>query len=605
MPMKPILLVAFLILLVSCPNRQETYPTEVEQAIHLFYLENHNDEVLQLTSNANTNSDISFENKTILNLLRAASFCENGMTDSARQIITSIDTQKISKDEQLLFWYNSIKGLWLFRTNQYPEAFTILSSVIDNGYDERAKALSLRLLARIHYAMGDANKASEWLAQSTEMFTKLGLDKSVAINHKMIGRYFASKKNLNEAEKHFKVAEKGLLQSGDSIEIFYIYINLLDVKLQLSQIEAAKVYALKCADYLTKDNDYQAIAILNNNRGEIEYLLHNYETSRNYYKKTLDLPIGFTSCHLRQGYAHLGISKSYAEENNLKEALQYANKAKTIAEDGNFQQLKLQTLKQLSLLHKESGDYRMADSYTQEIVQQLEQTESANERNIETIYNSTIKLIKLESEAKKIENDRRFYLFLIIGVIIFTFFLLIYTINTLQLHSSRNSALKALVEKNLQIINEERKLNEVLHQQINTKKMSRKTSDEDKDLELFNELTVWIQTERHYTRKDLTTEIVARELGTNRDYLARAMSRQNTRINELINKYRIEEAIKILSNKCDKRSNYTLPSISLEVGFNSVSVFFDAFKKQTGMSPAQFRNTACIDEKTENHLTDS
>ncbi|MBV5343879.1 helix-turn-helix domain-containing protein [bacterium] len=176
----------------------------------------------------------------------------------------------------------------------------------------------------------------------------------------------------------------------------------------------------------------------------------------------------------------------------------------------------------------------------------------------------------------------------------------IYSISTYRLLRSRNQVLKALVKKNLQLIDDERKLNEALHIQLSTKKLIRKSTDDEKNLLLYNELTDWLLQGKQYMRKDLTAEIVARELSTNRDYLSRAVSSQQLHFNELINKYRIEEAVKILSNKCDKRNNYNLSIISSDVGFKTMSVFIEAFRKQTGMNPAQFRTTACSDEKVEN-----
>jgi len=153
--------------------------------------------------------------------------------------------------------------------------------------------------------------------------------------------------------------------------------------------------------------------------------------------------------------------------------------------------------------------------------------------------------------------------------------------------------LKALVKKNLQQIADERKQNEQLQHQLNAKKSTRKATDEDKDFMLYNELNNWLLREKQYLRKDLTAEMVARELNTNRDYLSRAISSQQTQFNELINKYRIEEAMQILGNKCDKRNKYNINVIASDVGFKSMSVFIEAFRKQTAMNPAQFRATAC------------
>lgn len=57
--------------------------------------------------------------------------------------------------------------------------------------------------------------------------------------------------------------------------------------------------------------------------------------------------------------------------------------------------------------------------------------------------------------------------------------------------------------------------------------------------------------------------------------------------NSFLNRYRVDEAIALM--KEDKKRS--LLSIAFAVGFNSKSVFYDAFIKQTGMSPARYRKT--------------
>jgi AraC-like DNA-binding protein len=54
---------------------------------------------------------------------------------------------------------------------------------------------------------------------------------------------------------------------------------------------------------------------------------------------------------------------------------------------------------------------------------------------------------------------------------------------------------------------------------------------------------------------------------------------------EFINNYRIKEAKEIL--KTDKEQ--TISDVFLAVGFNSKSVFNTFFKKNTGMTPSEFR----------------
>lgn len=54
---------------------------------------------------------------------------------------------------------------------------------------------------------------------------------------------------------------------------------------------------------------------------------------------------------------------------------------------------------------------------------------------------------------------------------------------------------------------------------------------------------------------------------------------------QLLNRYRIEEAKKLILQKKEQ----TVLSIAYEVGFNSKSSFNDAFKKETGLTPTEFR----------------
>ena len=56
--------------------------------------------------------------------------------------------------------------------------------------------------------------------------------------------------------------------------------------------------------------------------------------------------------------------------------------------------------------------------------------------------------------------------------------------------------------------------------------------------------------------------------------------------NDYLNKYRIDYAIKLLSSP--EQHKFTTEAIALKAGFNSRSPFYNAFKKQTGLTPRQF-----------------
>uniref|UniRef100_UPI0030F3F69A helix-turn-helix domain-containing protein n=1 Tax=Paraglaciecola sp. TaxID=1920173 RepID=UPI0030F3F69A len=58
---------------------------------------------------------------------------------------------------------------------------------------------------------------------------------------------------------------------------------------------------------------------------------------------------------------------------------------------------------------------------------------------------------------------------------------------------------------------------------------------------------------------------------------------------EFINRYRIEEAKKMLIDP--KYKNTTITDVYLAVGFNSKSVFYTFFKKFEGITPSNYRQS--------------
>lgn len=56
---------------------------------------------------------------------------------------------------------------------------------------------------------------------------------------------------------------------------------------------------------------------------------------------------------------------------------------------------------------------------------------------------------------------------------------------------------------------------------------------------------------------------------------------------DFVNQFRIEEAQELLSSP--KSKQLTILAIAYEVGFNSKTAFYNAFKKQTGLTPSEFK----------------
>ena len=100
-------------------------------------------------------------------------------------------------------------------------------------------------------------------------------------------------------------------------------------------------------------------------------------------------------------------------------------------------------------------------------------------------------------------------------------------------------------------------------------------------------LNTYVIKEKPHLNCDLTLKELAKEINSTPRILSQIIN-EHFEVNfyDYINKLRIEESKKILS---DFSHNKTILEILYESGFNSKSVFNASFKKNTGMTPTQFR----------------
>ncbi|MCG8483693.1 MAG: helix-turn-helix domain-containing protein [Clostridia bacterium] len=107
--------------------------------------------------------------------------------------------------------------------------------------------------------------------------------------------------------------------------------------------------------------------------------------------------------------------------------------------------------------------------------------------------------------------------------------------------------------------------------------------------DLASRLQTLIEKDKIYLDPELTIEKVATNLGTNRSYLSRTVNTvYETNFPNFINEFRIQEVIRLISE--GYAVTHTLETLANNSGFNNRSVFINAFKKYTGVTPSFFIN---------------
>lgn len=106
---------------------------------------------------------------------------------------------------------------------------------------------------------------------------------------------------------------------------------------------------------------------------------------------------------------------------------------------------------------------------------------------------------------------------------------------------------------------------------------------------LYSQVLALIKDEKQFKNSNISLKSLSKDLKTSPQKLSMAInSNFNNNFNVFVNSYRVEAAKEMLKDQ--NYANYTIAAIAYEVGFNSLSSFNEAFKKQTNQTPVGYKN---------------
>jgi len=107
----------------------------------------------------------------------------------------------------------------------------------------------------------------------------------------------------------------------------------------------------------------------------------------------------------------------------------------------------------------------------------------------------------------------------------------------------------------------------------------------------FQKLELLCKDQHIYTDSTLNREKVAEKLGISAGYVSQIVNTiTGDNFAHYINQYRVEAVKEMISDP--EYENYTLLTMGLECGFTSKTTFYNAFKKVTGQTPNEYKNSS-------------
>lgn len=198
--------------------------------------------------------------------------------------------------------------------------------------------------------------------------------------------------------------------------------------------------------------------------------------------------------------------------------------------------------------------------------------------------------LKNQLQSKEIEISRLYSALYIIGTVLTLALLAV----TYSAYRRKDKMYTTMVEQHQQFI---RQLSE--SKENEEKKLDAKNKTE---LELYNKMEDLMKNKKIYRMKDLSLEKLAEILGSNRTYVSAIINKfTNLTFYNYIHKYRINEAISIISNPEDDTA---MKAICDDIGYNSLTSFYRAFQRETGCSPVIYRDRLRKIEKDKSRTTE-
>ena len=444
--------------------------------------------------------------------------------------------------------------------------------------------------------LGDYRKAYDFYIKALLLCEKTNYTYYESKIYNNFGNIYYLFKNLDIAKSYYM---KSLQMSKDSVSIGAILNNLGYIEINNEQFDSA-FYYLNESLRICKQHYEKYLNSIWNNMALLYQKINLYDSAFYYYNLSLDVSKNNNNI-LKEAENLSQLGALYFEVNNSDSAFYYIGLSNFIAEKNSFLNILADNYLILSKIEESKGHTKSAFKYYKkyaEIKDSLSNNKIFGEINqLQRMHEITKTNQQIEQLAleQKINLQRIHYhkiiLFFTISVLILVCGILCVVIVQ---NGRLNNAYKSLFEKNIELIEFQKKPAE------NCKEKYKKSSlTNDLQDELLQKILTLMEDCSTYCDTDFSVDRLAELVQSNQKYVSQVINnvlKKNFRT--FLNGYRIREAQLIFMDPDMKK--YTIESVAVRVGFKSRNAFRVAFKEITGVSPNFYLNS--IQEQHKHNL---
>jgi AraC-like DNA-binding protein len=438
---------------------------------------------------------------------------------------------------------------------------------------------ALNKTAVIYYYMSDYRSSYDFLIKALSLCEKVNYVSYLPKIYTNIGNVYYRFNKYDMAKSYYS---KALNFPQDSTSMIVLLNNLGAVELEVLNFDSAEYFIIK-ALRISERHGYFLIPSIVNNIASYFQEVQLYDSALYYYHLSLGIATEYDQFEDRvENLSNLG--RLFFEVNKPDSALFYIELSNTFAKEHNFLRILAENYLTLSKIERAKGRTTKSFEYFEKYANLKDSILNVEKfgdiHQLQRLYevsktNQQIEKLTVEQQIK----ERTIYYQKIIQYITLGALLLLSAITLLILLQKRklNTAYKALFEKNLKIIDLQKKSPE--------KNQERKSAlTDDMQDELMDKILTIMEDTSVICDTAFSINKLAAMVQSNHTYVSQVINnilKKNFR--SFLNSYRIEEAQRLFSEPDAAR--YTIEAVSFQVGFRSRSAFRDAFKEITGVSP--------------------
>ena len=513
--------------------------------------------------------------------LQITGFSQNPLSNFSENNDIISNFSKLSQ-QQLIDTANAY-----FDKNSTDTALICYSLIInsparDNDIEQQKKMIEAYLKSGIIFFYScDYRNAYNYYIKALLLCEKINEPSYISRIYNNLGNIYHRFKRCDLAKNYYT---KALNLYQDSVILLHI-LNNIGTNENLAGNNDSAFFYLNKALYIGKKINYQILDYIYNNIAMTYVDEMQYDSAYHYYHLALE-DARKNNKPATEALVWENIGEMFLKINKTDSALYFFNLSKNIAKENNALEILGINYLNLSKIAESKGNikgafenYKMYVNIKDSIfdidifgdINQLQRLYEAMKTN------QQIEQLALEQQIKeRIIHYQKIIQFIILSVLLLVSCGLVF-IYLQKRNLSR--AYKALVEKNIEIIDYQKKATETYKAKYKKSALTHNMQDELSDtiLNIMENTTTICDTE-------FTIDKLAVLVHSNNVYVSQVINNAfNKNFRSFLSSYRIREAQRLFAEP--DATKYTIESIALQVGFKSRNAFREAFKEITGVTP--------------------